>query len=184
MTLRLNGSTSGYVEIDAPAVAGTSVLTLPAGTGTLLKAEGGKVLQIVRATDTVERTTTSTSFVDASISVTITPQKTTSDILIISTAWLITFWSTGDDGRGNLQITDNSNIALSGAQTTTFGTSNLSGTATRQTNTSAILLGRSAPAVLTPVTYKLRFKSESANTSTRLSGATQTTQLYAIEVSA
>lgn len=37
MTLRLNGSTSGYVEIDAPAVAGTSALTLPTGTGTLAK---------------------------------------------------------------------------------------------------------------------------------------------------
>lgn len=35
MTIRLNGSTSGYVEIDAPAVAGTSVLTLPTGTGTI-----------------------------------------------------------------------------------------------------------------------------------------------------
>ena len=29
MTLRLNGSTSGYVEIDAPAVAGDNTLTLP-----------------------------------------------------------------------------------------------------------------------------------------------------------
>ena len=37
MTLRLNGSTSGYVEIDAPAVAGTSALTLPTGTGTIAK---------------------------------------------------------------------------------------------------------------------------------------------------
>jgi hypothetical protein len=35
MTIRLNGSTSGYVEIDAPAVAGTGALTLPTGTGTL-----------------------------------------------------------------------------------------------------------------------------------------------------
>lgn len=29
MTLRLNGSTSGYIEIDAPAVAGTRTLVLP-----------------------------------------------------------------------------------------------------------------------------------------------------------
>jgi len=29
MTLRLNGSTSGFVEIDAPAVAGSNTLTLP-----------------------------------------------------------------------------------------------------------------------------------------------------------
>lgn len=40
MTLRLNGSTSGYVEIDAPAVAGTSALTLPTGTGTIAKETG------------------------------------------------------------------------------------------------------------------------------------------------
>ena len=33
MTLRLNGSTSGYTEIDAPAVAGSNTLLLPTGTG-------------------------------------------------------------------------------------------------------------------------------------------------------
>ena len=33
MTLRLNGSTSGYVEIDAPATAGSNTLTLPNGNG-------------------------------------------------------------------------------------------------------------------------------------------------------
>lgn len=33
MTLRLNGSTSGYVEIDAPAVAGNNTLILPGGNG-------------------------------------------------------------------------------------------------------------------------------------------------------
>jgi len=33
MTLRLNGSTSGYTEIDAPAVAGSNTLILPGGNG-------------------------------------------------------------------------------------------------------------------------------------------------------
>jgi len=33
MTLRLNGNTSGYTEIDAPAVAGSNTLTLPTGAG-------------------------------------------------------------------------------------------------------------------------------------------------------
>jgi hypothetical protein len=33
VTLRLNGSTSGYTEIDAPAVAGSNTLVLPTGTG-------------------------------------------------------------------------------------------------------------------------------------------------------
>jgi len=34
MALRLNGQTSGYVELDAPAVAGSNTLTLPNGNGT------------------------------------------------------------------------------------------------------------------------------------------------------
>ena len=34
MTLRLNGSTSGYVEIDAPAASGSNTLVLPDGNGT------------------------------------------------------------------------------------------------------------------------------------------------------
>ena len=49
MPLKLNGSTSGYVIVDAPAVAGTNTLTLPAGTG------------VVTAYDTA---TTSTGYLD------------------------------------------------------------------------------------------------------------------------
>lgn len=33
MTLRLNGSTSGYTEIDAPAIAGSNSIVLPASNG-------------------------------------------------------------------------------------------------------------------------------------------------------
>jgi hypothetical protein len=39
MTLRLNGSTSGYSEIDAPAVAGDQTFTLP-GTGGIIQTVG------------------------------------------------------------------------------------------------------------------------------------------------
>jgi len=47
MTLRLNGSTSGYTEIDAPAVAGSNTLVLPTGNGTngqYLQTNGSGVL--------------------------------------------------------------------------------------------------------------------------------------------
>ena len=40
MTLRRNGSTSGYVDIDATSVAGAGVLTLPTGVGMLAKETG------------------------------------------------------------------------------------------------------------------------------------------------
>lgn len=41
MPVRLNGSTSGYAEIDAPAVAGNNTLILPGGNGTADQVLGG-----------------------------------------------------------------------------------------------------------------------------------------------
>ena len=43
MTLRLNGSTSGYTEIDAPAVAGNNTLVLPSAGTTLAALIPGEV---------------------------------------------------------------------------------------------------------------------------------------------
>jgi hypothetical protein len=50
MTLRLNGSTSGYVEIDAPAAAGSNTLILPTGNGSngqVLSTNGSGALSFV-----------------------------------------------------------------------------------------------------------------------------------------
>jgi hypothetical protein len=60
--------------------------TLPAVSGAnLTNIDGGKVLQVVTATDETPRTTTSTSYVTASnaIAVTITPTSTSSKIFVI-----------------------------------------------------------------------------------------------------
>ena len=40
MPVRLNGSTSGYVDITATATAGTTTITMPATTGTAVVADG------------------------------------------------------------------------------------------------------------------------------------------------
>lgn len=60
MTLRLNGSTSGYVEIDAPAVAGSGLLTLPTGSGTVatevFAAGAGGLVHINTTTFTTQST--------------------------------------------------------------------------------------------------------------------------------
>lgn len=40
MPVRLNGSTSGYVDITATATAGTTTITMPATTGTAVIADG------------------------------------------------------------------------------------------------------------------------------------------------
>lgn len=98
MTLRLNGSTSGYVEIDAPAAAGSNTLVLPTGNGSsgqylqtngsgaLSWAGAGKILQVVQTakTDTTSFVSTTTNtFVDISgMSVSITPTSASSKVLV------------------------------------------------------------------------------------------------------
>mgnify|MGYP000052234226 CR=1 FL=1 len=90
-------------------------LTVPSG---FLPA--GSVLQVVRATDQTNRTTTSTSTIDANISVTITPQRDSSDILII---WTTDFnvRNNASENRSRFSITQSDNTELSGAQEANAG---------------------------------------------------------------
>jgi hypothetical protein len=64
MTLRLNGSTSGYTEIDAPAVAGSNTLVLPTGNGSdgnILGTDGAGNLSWVGGRMVLETAQASTS---------------------------------------------------------------------------------------------------------------------------
>jgi hypothetical protein len=64
MTLRLNGSTSGYSEIDAPAVAGSNTLVLPTGNGSdgnILGTDGAGNLSWVGGRMVLETAQASTS---------------------------------------------------------------------------------------------------------------------------
>ena len=162
------------MEIDAPAVAGAGVLTLPSGVGTLLTAEGGKVLQVVRATDTLDRSTTSTSYVDASISVSITPQRSTSAILAI---WQVVIQASAISTT-EIQITDSANNPFNGAKAGRF-THHANGYAGTLT-----LIGYATPGTTSAFTIKGRFLNNNGSTSTLQNAAYNTGQLYAIEVSA
>ena len=135
----------------------------------------GKVLQVVRATDTTNRSTTSVSMVDANISVTITPQKNTSAVLLIWTAQAYPF---GTVARQYMQITDSSNTTISGAQTCSMGQSS-----TEDTYLTFTIIAYATPATTSPVTYKGRYKAYASSTA-RLENTIATGQLYAIEVSA
>jgi hypothetical protein len=139
-----------------------------------LNLAGGKILQIVRATDSTQRSTTSGTYVDASISVTITPQKNNSAILLINV------FQSSPSGTGYLatQITDNSDNAISGAEEGVTG-DNVSGF--RDITT---MIAYATPATTSATTYKLRFRSATAGQSMVLENNTMTGQMYAIEVSA
>jgi hypothetical protein len=96
MPLRLNGSTSGYTELSAPAVAGSNTLTLPTGNGTsgqVLTTNGsgalswalpGKVIKVQHFSD-AGSSTTSTSYVNANVSqFSFTPLSTSSTLILIA----------------------------------------------------------------------------------------------------
>lgn len=103
MALRLTGQTSGYVELEAPAVAGDNTLTLPNGNGSsgqYLQTNGsgalswqtlttGKILQVVSATKTDTQTTTSATPVAVTgLSASITPTTDGNKVLVIATTTL------------------------------------------------------------------------------------------------
>jgi hypothetical protein len=132
-----------------------------------------RILQVVRATDTTNRSTTSSSFVDASISVTITPTAATSDIIVIWTLQ-VGYPSGSDTG---LQITDSSNVALSGAEN--FQHTNPGGFGYGN----HVLVGYASPATTSATTYKGRFRTPTGSFSIYNSTLT-TGQLIAMEVSA
>jgi hypothetical protein len=140
--------------------------------GSKLPIAGGKILQIVRATDSTNRSTTSTTFVDASISVTITPQKNDSAIIVL---WSLSLLP-ATNSFVRFQITDSSNNALSGAELARLG--HTSGAA----RAPAVIVGYSTPATINATTYKGRFNAEAGTAEIGNSGLTG--QLFAIEVSA
>ena len=137
-----------------------------------LNLAGGKVLQIVRATDATARSTSSTSFVDASLSVTITPQKNTSTILLFYSVLI----QTGSNIPLHTQITNAADTAISGAENAVFR--NNAGTFLGVST----IIGYDSPATLSATTYKARFKVGGGTGS--LNNDSNTGQLYAIEVSA
>jgi len=131
---------------------------------------GGKILQVVRATDGTQRTTTSTSFVDASISATITPQKSDSAILLVWSALLVP----ASNAFVVIRITDSSDNLISNGE---FGGDSL-GTG----SSTVTIFGYVTPNTPSAVTYKGRFRTTSGTGT--IANQNGLGQFYAIEVSA
>ncbi len=113
---------SNYVAIKAPnTLASNLTLTLPSADGTSgqvlqtngsgvlsfagVSASAGQVIQVVTATDSTRRTTTSTSFVTASntLSATITPSSTLNKIFVVMhSTCRVAVGDAGYDGRHNI----------------------------------------------------------------------------------
>jgi hypothetical protein len=130
-SLTILGDTSGSVVLQAPAVAGSTTLTLPSTSGTLATtATAGKVLQVVSTqSQSAEIATSSSSYVTTGISASITPTSSTSKILILLSCTLdnqasgrqmvVTFYRGATDlasTRGTTQLySDGGRVQASGS---------------------------------------------------------------------
>jgi len=85
MPIKLNGATSGSVELDVPAAVGSDLqLTLPTAAGTLDRLErAGNILQVVQGSTSTTVTVSNEAYTDTGLSATITPTNSTSKILVI-----------------------------------------------------------------------------------------------------
>jgi hypothetical protein len=83
-SLVINGDTSGSVTIAAPAVAGSSTITLPTTGGTMrTTTTPGTLLQVVNGSTSGQVSTSSNAYLDTGLTATITPTSATSKILVI-----------------------------------------------------------------------------------------------------
>jgi hypothetical protein len=74
-----NVTAGKFLKVDSVSGSGTTGI----GTMTFGDAGGGKVLQVVTADHSTEETTSSTSFVNSSLTANITPSATTSKVLVL-----------------------------------------------------------------------------------------------------
>jgi len=82
--VRLNGSTSGYSELSAPAVAGDQTFSLPSTGGTLDRLNrAGNILQVVNVTYNTSASNSTSTYADTGLTASITPTSATSKVLVV-----------------------------------------------------------------------------------------------------
>jgi len=167
----INGDTSGSVTLSAPAVAGSTTLTLPTTSGTVLTSASsisgstitgtqtipkatlptGSVLQVVNATNSSITTTSSETFADSGLTVSITPTSATSKVLAFVSVNGI--YKAGADCALKTQLVRNSTaISYIDAMTPYTGTTGTAGG-------TASFNYLDSPATTSSTTYKVQIAS-------------------------
>jgi hypothetical protein len=135
------------------------------GDNTFAAAGGGKVLQVLNATDSTQRSTTSTSYATNSntLAIDITPSATSSKILVFSATSIFTQKSGGHGGYFTI-YRDSTNL-MTGGSNDGMGTVGLyipSSTSGYTFNSSAMQV-LDSPNTTSQVTYQVYFKQESGH---------------------
>lgn len=144
----VSDSTIGIAKFTATGTASSSTFLRGDNTWASAGATAGQVIQVVTATDSTSRSTTSSSYVTASntLSVSITPASTSNKILIIVTS------TTLSTSTGNYTIYRNSTDLGSG----TVGMGAVGGSS-RQSSCITYL---DSPSSTSAITYQVYFKTD------------------------
>jgi hypothetical protein len=189
MSIRLNGSTSGYTEIDAPAVAGSNTLVLPTGNGSsgqFLQTNGSgamswgnqRILQVVSATYSTEVGTSSSTFSDTGLTASITPSSSSNKILV--------FVSHGTISKSSPAALNNMGIKLFRGSTeiSYWGNALLYTNTATTLSVSASFAYLDSPASTSSVSYKTQFSSLNATTAVFVQNNNSMSSIVLLEVAA
>jgi hypothetical protein len=139
---------------------------------------GGKVLQVVRATDTTDRTLATNVFTDTTLQVTITPLKATSNILLINT-YQATLAGSSSNNQFRVRLVTSAGVFIP----TTANRHGLDGVSPSSLLYSGTLIGYVAAGSTSAQTFKQQFSRDAGGTLTLANNASNG-QLFAIEVGA
>ena len=180
MALRLNGSSSGYVELDVPAAAGSHTLTLPDGGGSsgqylqtngsgglswVTPAAGGKLLQsqYTEKTDVFSLSANQTWTDVTDMSLSITPSSSSNHVLV-SFDWAFS----GDQNYTQFRIYRGSTLIYVGDSSPDgqqSAGSYLTNTVIYVSCVRSSVFFRDSPSTTSPVTYKMQMYKEGSQNS-------------------
>ena len=171
-SISIAGDTSGSVILQAPSVAGSTTLTLPTTTGTLVTSNAmptGSVLQVVQGTYSTFTSSSSSTYADTGLSVSITPSSSSNKILAFSS--MVGVGKNTGNTKVKLRLVRGSTtidvFATEAAGTPWSGTTQLDiGTL------SAIALD--SPSTTSSITYKIQFASEANVTQVFINNTNET----------
>ena len=158
-SITINGDTSGSVILQAPAVSGSTTLTLPTTTGTLVTSNAmptGSVLQVVSTTKSDTWSASLPNWADITgLSVSITPSSASNKILVLT---VVNYTTTGAASNGYRLVRNSTPISIADAAGSRplFSGMNADG----NINTSWIMSSSTnyldSPATTSAITYKVQ----------------------------